>query len=445
MPDYRKYWNPERETMSSSERRALQTEKLAYAVGNAYHNAPIIKQIWDDEGVSPSDIETLEDLREAPFFRKRDVRRYMNEHGDPYGGRRVLPKSELTEGGAVAGSTSGTTGTPTNVVLSARDRDVIAECEARLFWEAGLRPGDNFFSWGPYHHLGSLTFQDGAEKIGTVITRTELSPAHIERAIHFLQRFEPKMVKVVTDPIIDAMDRYFDEHDMHPDEVWGPVESVCFGGLMLTDSRREFLNREWDVEVFEHGGGSEPHWHGGECREHGGWLHVADDHYFFEVVDPDTGQRLGTDERGELIITALSYSGMGHVRWAHDDIVVMKRGKCACGRRGTRLKIIGRVGEVVEVEGQKLLPYDVVSCVEGLSEMPNNLFQFYSDSTESLRLKIGYSSDHTDNPEQFSRNLQEQLESNLGVPIEIVSAVTEQDIMGSGASYKVTRVIDPED
>lgn len=439
MTSSRPYWNPERETLSSSELRALQDEKIRRTVSAAYHNAPIIRQLWDDAGVEPGDVTSVEELEQAPIFRKDDTRQRMIDTGEPFGGRLSRPFSELAEDGAFVGTSSGTTGTPTNVVLSDRDRDVAAECEARSLWEMGLRPGDTFVSWILPNHLSSITWTDAAQKIGAVSTKINHSPHEVRRAVHVLRYLEPTVVKMISSPIVDAMNAYFEENDLDPKEVWGPVKSVGFGGEPLLDESRRAIEDAWDVEVFEFSGGLEPFWFPTETGDHGRWLQIADDHFYVEALDPDTGARV-EEGRGELVVTPLSYDGMAHVRWAHDDIVEITRGEFDDGRSGTRIKFLGRVGDLVRVDGKELLPYDVLSHVNDIEQMPRNLFQFYTSSEAELRLKVGYDADATADTDAFVRDLETSLQERLDVPVTVVDLVAEETLLELGPEHKIPRV-----
>lgn len=439
MTELRDYWNPERETKSLSELREMQNEKIQRVIANAYYNAPIIKKLWDDAGVHPDEITSVEDLSKAPIFRKDETRQRMIDTGEPFGGRRARPFSELAEDGAYVGTSSGTTGTPTNVILSERDREVAAECEARSLWEMGLRPGDTFVTWALPNHLASITWPDAAEKIGAVTTKVNHIPTEVRRAVHTIEYLEPSVVKMISGPITDALNEYLEENDLDPKEVFDPVESVAFGGEPLLDDTREAIESEWGVEVFEFSGGLEPYWFLSETREHGRWLRVDDDHFYVETLDPETGKRV-EEGRGELVVTPLSYDAMGHVRWAHDDMVEIERGTFDDGRSGTRIKFLGRVGDLVRVNGKELLPFDVLQQVHDIPEMPRNLFQFYANSEEALKLKVGYDTEAIDDPETFGSEIEELLEPELNVPVRVADLVSEEELLELGPAHKIPRV-----
>jgi phenylacetate-CoA ligase len=440
MSSTRDYWNEPRETMAMDDLRELQHRRLRRAVSTAYANAPIIRELWDEAGVHPDEVQTVEDLARAPVFRKDDTRDRMIETGEPFGGRLARPFDDLAEDGAMVGTSSGTTGTPTNVVLSARDRTVAAECEARALWEMGLRPGDTFLSWMLPNHLSSITWTDAAQEIGAVSTKVNHTPADVGRAVHVLEYLEPSVVKMISGPITDALRDHFEENDSDPETVWGPVDAVAFGGEPLLSETRNRIEEEWGVEVFEFSGGLEPFWFPTETGDHGRWLRVDDDHFYVEALDPETGERV-EEGRGELVVTPLSYDAMAHVRWAHDDIVEITRGEFEDGRTGTRIKFLGRVGDLVRVEGQELLPFDVLEHVDDIPEMPRNLFQFDASSREELTLRVGYD-ETVAAPGAFREDLEDLLADALGVPVTVADLVPEAELLELGPAHKIPRVTD---
>lgn len=437
----REYWNPERETMGMDELRELQNEKVRDVVARAYNNAPIVRGLWDEAGVTPDDVDTVEDLAAAPVFRKDDSRDRMIETGEPYGGRLCIPSSELDEEGAMIGTSSGTTGTPTNIVLSQHDLSVAAECLARSFWEMGLRPGDVLLSPVVPTHLASAAFRDGAGRIGAYTTEVYHDPRQSARIVHVLEYLRPTVVKILSGPLLRGVEEHIEAEGLDPREVWEPVESVGLAGEPVIPSERERIEDLFGVEVFENFGSMEPNWYPTECREHGRWCHVQDDHFYVEVRDPETGERVDEGERGLLVVTALSGKAMAHVCWDHDDIVEMERGTCACGRTGTRIRVLGRVGDLVEVDGRSLLPWDVMLAVDSIEEMPGNLFQFYPDPDEALRLRIGYAADRVDDVDAFRAAVRADVEEAVRVPVEVIDLVTEAEMRDLGPEHKIPRMV----
>jgi phenylacetate-CoA ligase len=419
----------------------LQNEKLRRRVVDGYHNAPIVRELWDDAGVRPDDVLTIEDLAEAPVFRKDNARQRQIETGEPYGGRLCKPVGELDEDGAFLCTSSGTTGTSTNVAFSARDLDVLSECFARGLWGIGLRPGETLLSMDlTYHYIGK-TAPRAAQRIGALTTQVHHSPAEVPRLIHVLEYLEPSSIVFLSPPIKNAVNDYLAEHDLDPKAVWESVDGIFYGGEPLIDAAREEIESEWGITVYEWAGGLEPGWFNVECDEHGRWLHVNSDHFFVEARDPETGEQVPEEERGELVVTALSYDAMSHLCWAHDDVVEIRRGICDCGRTGARVKFIGRVDDLVTVQGRDLLPYDVLPVVHEFEQLPDNLFQFYPDSTESLWLRLGYDEDTVGDVSSLVTAVTRDLEDALGVPVEVVDTMPESKLRGLGPDHKVPRIV----
>jgi len=431
---YPKYWDRPRETLAGSELREHQSEKLR-AVIDDYYQAPVIRDLWNRAGVNPFDIDTIHDLKQAPVFRKDDeVRNYIAE-GYTFGGRLTAPREELCKHGAMLATTSGTTGAPTNLMFTAADQEVAAEVTARTMWQARLRPGDTIASFAPIRDVVSKHVL-AANKIGASIVRCSWSD--VDRMIHIFDNMDPKVVQTFSRPLINQLNERFEEEGRDPSEVLDSVEAATFGGEPLPEEFATRVEEEWGIELFEIAGGLEPRWHGLECGNHDGFIHAPDDHFYFEAVDPKTDERVDEGERGELVMTTLSYEAMAHIRWGHEDIVELKRGKCdGCGRRGTRIKFFGRTGDMIKVADRAILPSDINPVLEPVDEMPNGYVQAYEDADEALRLRIGYDPSATDDVSALESRLERRLAEAFDVPVEVVKSMKEDDMREIGPSHKV--------
>lgn len=441
MPIEHNYQNVNRETMSKREKADLQNTRLSHRVNYYYENAPIITELWDEAGVSPDDIQTISDLEEAPLFRKSDARQYMMETGDPYGGRRCKPMVDLQEDGAFFFPTSGTTGVSTNLIYSARDMDILTECQMRVLRQLGLEPGDKFFSWNAQFHLSAHGMRKAAEQLGLVHSHADHNLFEVDRFLHILEYFEPKAVSFVSPPIVAELKNRFAQENIDPKSLFAPVESVVYTGGPLIPAVHENLEREWGVDIYEWVGGAEPGWFPLGCKERKNWGHLADDYFHVEIVDPETGERLEEGERGELVVTSLAYDGMAHVRWAHDDIAEIERGTCACGRTSTRIFLYGRVDDLVRVQDKDILPWDVLPIVNDIEEMPSNYFQFYEDSDEALRMRIALNADFSDDFHELTAEVRSAIEEELDVPVQVEETVTEDEMGQEGPGHKIPRVV----
>jgi phenylacetate-CoA ligase len=348
----------------------------------------------------------------------------------------------LAEEGAFFASTSGTTGVSTNLVFSERDRAVRTEVVCRNFTQIGLRPGDALFDWFPVHAMGNNAVLGASREVGLMRAKAAHSPVHVDRFEHALEYLEPDAVVALSPALVEPIRDHIAETDRDPREFFEPVESVVWMGGPLIDDVRDELEREWGVEVFEWVGSDEPGWMPCDCAERKGWGHVPDDHFYVEVIDSETGEPVEEGERGELVLTPLSYTGMSHVRWAHDDIVEWERGTCECGRTGTRINFVGRVGDLVRVDGKKLLPWDVLPVVNRFEEMPSRYFQFYADSEEALRIRLAYAEEKTDDVAALVADAGDAIEEAVGVPVEVVETMTEAEMGQLGPGHKIPRIVD---
>lgn len=436
------FWDEYHESMSPAERRELQEERLLHQIKYGYEMAPIVREVWDDAGVTPTDIQRIDDIDDAPIFRKDSAREYMQETGDPFGGRLCKPFRNMAEEGAFFASTSGTTGTPTNLFFSSKDKQVYGEIIARNYWRMELRPSDAVLDIVPGHAMASNAVTIGANDVGLARSAAPHSPEQIARYGHAIEHLEPNSIVMVSPPLITPINKHLDEHGLDPHEFFAPVDSIAWTGGPLIDEVRGKLEAEWGVEMYEWVGSDEPGWTISDCSERKGWGHVPDDLFFVEVRDSETGEEVDDGERGELIVTPLLYEGMSHVRWAHDDIVRVERGTCECGFEGTRINFQGRVGDLIRIGETKVLPWDVLPVVHEFEEMPSGYFQFYADSEEELRIRIAYDEDATDDTEALAVDVEGRLEDELAVPVTVTEAVTESEMGQMGPGHKIPRVID---
>jgi phenylacetate-CoA ligase len=441
MTEHDLYWQRYRETMGLTQLEDLQDEKLQQKVYEFY-NAPVIRDLWDEASISPDDVQTTANLAEAPVFRKADIREYVAE-GDSFGGRLNKPFATLAEKHGYVGTTSGTTGRPSNIMVTEADREIASTWAARHLWTAGLRPEDVLINILPTREIVLDTFTRGAHKMGALTSDVFLGPSEGSRVVHLVQSLEPTVLFVIASPMVDAIQQHCKENDLDPREVFEPVKTAIFAGEPLVEGYREEIERQFGIDVLELGGSIEPRWTAMGCGEDPGWLHLPDDHFFAEVVDPETDERVDEDERGELVITPLSYEGMSHLRWGTDDIVKFKRGTCGCGRTGTRLNIRGRVDDTLCVDGQNVLPLDVLQIVDGVEEMPGNFFQLYPSSEDEgvIKLRLGYDEELTDDPDMLATEVRSLLETDLSLSVEIVETLTEEEIRNLGPQVKVPRIV----
>jgi len=377
-PVDQEYYHPEIETMPRADLEALQLERLRDIVTLAYEHSALIHSTWDDAGVHPRDIHTLDDFRErAPFIDKDAVRRFRDEHGDPYGGLLCVPPGALTG----ASSTSGTTGDPTLVPEQWGGSGDGPSIITRDLWGWGVRPGDYvalvlFTFRGPTYGL----FQNS---LGTTPILIDFAPEEMERFCELSLEFRPTALYNIGTVLINAVRDACDRRGFDPVDVWSSYKGVTIAGEPLSPRARN-LAESWGMELYEHGNvgdvtGSF------ECRNHDG-LHYWEDTVFVEGIDEDA------EGRCELVATSLTNSTAPLVRYRSDDIVRLTTEPCACGRTHARMWNVGRKSDEIVVDGRSVLPIDLWRSVESVDACAMGLFQVIRTErkVDRLRLRVGY-------------------------------------------------------
>jgi phenylacetate-CoA ligase len=349
------YWNEKAETMSRDELTAHQLAKLKETVKRAYERSPFYKSKMDTVGIKPQDIEMIEDLRNLPFTDKNDFR-------DQYPlGMLCVDKSELRE----MHMSSGSTGTPVVMAYNEHDLDQWAECMARCYYMAGLISGDVIQitpSFGLFN--GGFGFYHGGRKSNMFIIPA--GAGNTPRQIKLMNDFGVKALMGVVSYGIRIMEVL--------EENKGEIPSLkigIFGAETFSDKMREKIENGLGIEAFdiygmtETGGVSTT---GMDCQAHNG-IHVWEDQYICEIVDPATGKAVPDGEPGEVVFTSLNRQALPIMRFKTGDLTrILTRQKCECGRTSLRLdRITGRRDDMLIVKGVNFFPKQVE---QALLEIP---------------------------------------------------------------------------
>lgn len=349
------YWNEKAETMSRDELSAHQLTRLKEVVKRAYDNSPFYKAKMDAAGVKPNDIEMLEDIRHLPCIDKEDFREQY-----PLG-MLCADRSELRE----MHMSSGSTGSPVVMAYNNHDLDQWAECMSRCYYMAGLAEGDAIQitpSFGLFN--GGFGFYHGARKAGMFIIPT--GAGNTPRQIKLINDFSVKGLMGVVSygiRIIEALE-----------ETGGELPSLkvgIFGAETFSDKMRERIENGLGIEAFDIYGMTET---GGvgttgmDCQAHNG-IHLWEDQYICEIIDPETGKSVHDGEQGEVVFTSLNRQAIPVIRFRTGDLSrILSRQKCSCGRTSLRLdRITGRRDDMLIVKGVNFFPKQVE---QALMEIP---------------------------------------------------------------------------
>ena len=345
-------WNPRAETLAPRERAALQLERLRETVAWARERVPFYRDRLD-----PGPPASLDDLARLPFTRKSDLREHY-----PFG-LFAVPREELVR----IHASSGTKGKPTVVGYTAGDMDVWREVMARAIAAAGGRRGDllqNAFGYGLF--TGGLGFHQAAEAMG--ITVVPASSGNTARQCLLLRDFKPAAI-CATPSFALYIAEMLAEQGTKPDEIG--LRFGMFGAEPWTDGVRRALEAGLGCPAFDIYGLSEIIGPGvsGECEARDG-LHIADDHFLPEIIDPGSGDPVGPGRQGELVLTTLTKRAMPVIRYRTGDITTLTTALCRCGRTSARMaRLVGRADDMLIIKGVNVYPSEVEGALLGVADV----------------------------------------------------------------------------
>ncbi len=350
-------WNKEMECADRSKIRELQLERLKHTVAYCYDNVPHYKKKLDEAGIKPEHIKTLKDLEKLPFTTKEDLRENY-----PYG-MFAVPMKQIVR---VHGS-SGTTGNPTIVGYTRHDLNMWTGLVSRIACAAGLLPDDIAqISFGYGLFTGGFGLHYGLENVGATVI--PVSSGNTERQIKFMQDFGSTVL--ISTP---SYALYLGEtaQKMGVDFKKLKLRLGLFGGEGHTKEMQKQIEKYLNITDTENYGLSEVIGPGfsGECYKQNG-MHIADDEFISEVIDPDTGEVLPMGERGELVITSLTKEALPILRYRTKDITRLFDEPCPCGRTTTRMeKVSGRTDDMLIIRGVNVFPSQIEGVLLGMEDV----------------------------------------------------------------------------
>lgn len=342
------------EALEREKLKELQLERLKKIVKYAYNNVPFYRKLFDEKGLKPEDIKTLKDIREIPFTTKDDLREAY-----PYG-MFAVPLKKVVR----IHASSGTTGKPTVVGYTKKDIETWAELVARIAFMAGVREEDVAqiaFSYGLF--TGAFGLHYGLEKIGATVV--PISSGNTERQIMIMKDFG-STVLVSTPSYALYMAEVAEDIGVKKGDL--RLRLGLFGAEGATLEMKREIERRFGIMATENYGLSEIIGPGvsGECHVRDG-LHIAEDHFLVEIINPDTGETLDFGEKGELVITTLTKEAMPLLRYRTRDITSLNPEPCRCGRTLIRMSPVqGRTDDMLIIRGVNVYPSQIESVLMGI-------------------------------------------------------------------------------
>ncbi len=350
-------WNRDAEVSNRKDLEALQLENLKTVVKRAYENVPFYRKKFDEIGLKPEHIVTLKDIEKIPFTTKLDLR--DNYPYDLF----AVPMKQIVR----VHASSGTTGKPIVVGYTRKDLENWSECVARLIVAAGGSDEDIaqvVFGYGLF--TGGFGLHYGLEKVG--ISVIPVSSGNSERQIMLLQDFGATII-VGTPSYVLHLSEVAEEMGVTKDKH--KLRLGLFGGEGHTPEMRAEIEKRWGILATENYGLSEIVGPGvsGECVHQCG-MHINEDHFYPEIINPDTGETLGYGERGELVLTTLTKEGIPMLRYRTKDITVLNPEPCKCRRTTVRMnKVLGRTDDMLIIRGVNVFPSQIESVLVGMEHI----------------------------------------------------------------------------
>lgn len=340
------YWQPELETMPRQQLEALQVEKLRRTIDICLQS-PFYKRVLCERGITSDTIKTIDDVRRLPFTTKQDLRENY-----PFG----LVGGNMKDAIRIH-SSSGTTGNPTVVTYSRHDIESWANMIARSMYMVGCRDTDVFQNSSGYGMFtGGLGFQYGAEKLGA--TTVPAAAGNSKRQIMFIRDFGTTCLHAIPSYAI-RLAEVFHEEGIDPRST--KLHTLFIGAEPHTDEQRRRIERLLGVKAYNSFGMTEMNGPGVafECQEQNG-MHLWEDNYIVEIIDPDTLEPVPDGEIGEMVLTTLDRTMMPILRYRTHDLTRILPGDCPCGRTHRRIdRIKGRTDDMFIIKGVNVFPMQV--------------------------------------------------------------------------------------
>lgn len=435
MNHWRNYmiWNENAECMDRQEKEEMQLALLQKQVKRVYEKVPFYKEKFDEAGFHPDDLKTLEDIRKIPFTTKADLR-------DAYPfGLFAVDDDEIIE----IHSTSGTTGTPVVSGYTQKDIDIWGECTARAIAMAG---GDknskiqNSYGYGLF--TGGFGIDHGAKYIGATVI--PMSAGNTARQLKIMEDFKSDIL-TCTPSYAMYLAESLEKEGYTAEDI--SLKGGIFGAEMWTEEMRKSLEEKLGITAHNIYGLTELMGPGvaAECKYQTG-LHIQEDHFYPEIIDSETGEVLGDDKEGELVLTNLTREGMPVIRFRTKDITTLRRDECPCGRTTVRMdRITGRSDDMLKIKGVMVYPYQIETAILQIEGLTAN-YQIHVSRPHTLdevEIKVETSpevfSDEMKKIEQFERMVARKIQSAIGISVDVTLVEPESLPRSEG---KAIRVID---
>lgn len=425
------FWQEEIETIDSKNLKTLQLERLQKTVTSIYQNVPFYRNKFEDMALKPQDIKNLEDINKLPFTTRDDLRQNY-----PYG-LLAVPKNGVVR----LHTSSGTTGKPKAIFFSKNDVNQSAELIARCLVMTGVRNDDvlqNMMTYGLF--TGALVMHYGAEKVGILVIPA--GPGNTERQIALMQDFGSTCLHLTPSYAL-YLAEVIESKGIVPKRDLS-LRRAYLGAEPYSEETRKKLEHMLGIDIYNSYGLSEMNGPGVafECINKDG-MHIWEDNFIVEILDPDNGEPVSDGQQGELVLTTLCREAMPLLRYRTKDIAKIIPERCPCGRTHRRIsRILGRVDDMFIVRGVNIFPQQIERVLMGIKGVAQN-YQIYLEAYDKMLVKVEIEQDFFDGNIEHLLNLQSKITEKLKSEILVTPKV---ELLEPGtlpvSEGKAQRVID---
>ncbi len=428
-----KYWNESYECMPKERLKELQLERLKRMVNRIFDNVPFYRKKFQEMGLGPEDVRSLEDLKKLPFTNKTDLR-----DNYPYG-LFAEPLSKIVR----IHASSGTTGKPTVVGYTRNDLALWSECAARALVCAGADEHSviqNSYGYGLF--TGGMGIHGGAERLGASII--PMSGGNTQKQIMLMRDFGTTHL-TCTPSYASYLGEALKDAGIDPNDL--PLRAGVFGAEPWSENMRRNIEKSLGIKAHDIYGLSEICGPGVaiECGEQNG-LHIWEDHFLAEIINPATGENMPEGEDGELVVTTLTKEGIPLLRYRTHDITHLIEEPCPCGRTHHRIaRISGRTDDMLIIRGVNVFPTQIESALLAAGDVQPHyqLIVRRAGTLDTLEIKVELGEDFDLNSitelENLERRIKERIHSVIGINAKIVLVEPKSLPRSDG---KAKRVID---
>jgi phenylacetate-CoA ligase len=395
------YWQKDIETIQRSDLESLQLKRLQQTVRLAHKNIPFYQDRFQELGIKPRDVLSLKDIRKLPFTSREDLRANY-----PFG-MLAVDKEQVVR----LHTSSGTTGKPKAIFFSKKDINQAAELIARCLVMTGTTRGDvlqNMMTYGLF--TGALVMHYGAEKVGVLVIPA--GPGNIHRQIALMQDFRSTALHITPSYALYLATVMHNEGIEPARDL--AIRRAYLGSEPYSEETRTKIEKFFGIDVYNSYGLSEMNGPGVafECTEKNG-MHLWEDNFILEIIDPETGKPVPDGEKGELVLSTLCREAMPILRYRTRDIVTTIPGKCRCGRTHRRIsRIIGRSDDMIIIRGVNIFPQQIERVLMGVKAVAQN-YQIVLESYDQMTVRVEITKDLFDGRVEHLVNLRNEITEKL--------------------------------